>query len=60
MAALREQKIFLSYRRADGGADTGRLSDRLAREFPGGVFMDIDGIPLGTNFVERLTHTRRP
>jgi uncharacterized membrane protein YeaQ/YmgE (transglycosylase-associated protein family) len=50
------RKIFLCYRRDDAGGDTGRLSDRLVREFgDDSIFMDVDGIRLGTNFVKRLT-----
>jgi NitT/TauT family transport system ATP-binding protein len=49
-------KIFLSYRREDSGGHTGRLSDRLVREFgDDSLFMDVDGIPLGEDFVKRLT-----
>ena len=57
MGAMREPaKIFLSYRRSDAGADTGRLSDRLVREFGAdNIFLDFNSIPLGANFVERLT-----
>src|SRR6478672_12895665 len=48
-------RIFVSYRREDGAASAGRLGDRLAREFGGDrVFMDVDSIPLGTDFVKRL------
>ena len=49
-------RIFLSYRREDSAGEAGRLSDRLAQELgSGSVFMDVDGIPLGTDFVKRLT-----
>jgi hypothetical protein len=48
------RKIFLSYRREDSAAAAGRLGDRLTLEFEGAVFMDVDGIPLGTDFVKRL------
>jgi hypothetical protein len=50
------RKIFLSYRREDSAGEAGRLSDRLALELGSdSVFMDVDGIPLGTDFVKRLT-----
>lgn len=46
-------KVFLSYRRDDGAAYAGRLYDRLAAEFgTGQVFMDIDQIEPGEDFVE--------
>src|SRR5262249_41253819 len=44
-------KVFISYRRADSAGYAGRVMDRLDREFGRDlVFMDIDAIPLGTNF----------
>jgi hypothetical protein len=50
------RRIFLSYRREDTAGEAGRLSDRLASELGAdSVFMDVDGIPLGTDFVKRLT-----
>jgi TIR domain len=49
-------RIFLSYRRDDSGGQAGRLSDRLVPEFGrDNLFLDIDSIPLGVNFVKRLT-----
>ena len=51
-AALR---IFLSYRREDSAHQTGRIADRLKREFgDDSLFMDVDGIPLGVDFHKRL------
>jgi hypothetical protein len=51
-------RVFLSYRREDSRADTGRLFDRLSRHFgDANVFMDIDDIDAGENFVEKLTRT---
>ena len=48
-------KIFISYRRDDSAGHTGRLTDRLAGEFGQDLlFMDVDGIPLGMNFVKVL------
>ena len=48
-------KIFLSYRREQAAADAGRLHDLLRRELgPTSVFIDVDNIPLGTNFVKHL------
>src|SRR5262245_10860007 len=48
-------KIFISYRRDDSAGYAGRLMDRLDREFGRDlVFMDVDAIPLGTNFSKVL------
>lgn len=45
--------IFISYRREDTAPYAGRLIDRLAREFSDDqVFMDIDNIEPGDNFVQ--------
>ena len=45
-------KVFISYRRDDSAGSAGRVHDRLEREF-GRVllFIDVDAIPLGVNFV---------
>jgi hypothetical protein len=52
---LQPRKVFLSYRREDSAAAAGRLSDRLVAELgDGNVFMDVDGIALGADFVKRL------
>ena len=46
-------KIFISYRRDDSAAHTGRLYDRLEGHFgQGQVFMDVDAIKPGLDFVE--------
>jgi hypothetical protein len=48
-------KVFISYRRDDSAGHAGRVHDRLARELgPDLLFMDVDGIPLGRNFVKVL------
>src|SRR5258707_13523828 len=48
-------KIFISYRRADSAGYSGRVMDRLDRELGRDlVFMDVDAIPLGTNFTKAL------
>ena len=48
-------KVFISYRRDDTLAFTGRLRDKLAERFgPDQVFMDFDNIPLGSDFREHL------
>ncbi|MDQ6611550.1 MAG: toll/interleukin-1 receptor domain-containing protein [Gemmatimonadota bacterium] len=48
-------KIFLSYRRDDSSGHVGRLHDALARQLgPDAVFMDIDSIAPGADFVQVL------
>ncbi len=48
-------RIFLSYRRADASHATGRIHDRLCDKFnEKDIFFDIDAIPLGTDFVEKI------
>lgn len=50
--------VFLSYRRDDSRADTGRLYDHLSRAFGDqNVFMDVDDISPGDNFVSALETT---
>jgi hypothetical protein len=47
--------IFISYRRDDSAGHAGRVHDRLTAEFGRDrVFMDVDSIPLGSDFVEAL------
>jgi formylglycine-generating enzyme required for sulfatase activity len=48
-------KIFINYRRDDSIAAAGRLHDRLAHAFGRkNLFMDVDNIPVGVDFVEFL------
>lgn len=48
-------KVFLEYRRDDARAYAGRLADRLRSHFGSdAVFMDIEAIQLGVDFVESL------
>src|SRR5262245_29660666 len=48
-------KVFISYRRGDSAGYAGRVMDRLDREFGRDLlFMDVDAIPLGTNFSKVL------
>src|SRR6267154_4326512 len=48
-------KVFISYRRDDSAGSAGRVHDRLEREFGSGLlFMDVDSISLGVNFVKIL------
>jgi TIR domain len=47
--------LFISYRRHDSAGYSGRLHDRLQREFGHNLlFMDVNSIPLGTNFIKVL------
>jgi len=48
-------KVFISYRRGDAAGYAGRVNDRLSRELGHDLlFMDVDAIPLGSNFVKVL------
>src|SRR5262249_27976824 len=48
-------KIFISYRRDDSAGHAGRIHDRLEHEFGRDLlFMDVDAIPLGVNFIRVL------
>jgi hypothetical protein len=47
--------IFISYRRSDDSGAAGRLYDRLEQTFgPQQLFMDVDNIPPGEDFVAVL------
>jgi len=49
------ERIFISYRRDDSAGHAGRAFDRLKTDFGQDVlFMDVDAIPLGANFVRVL------
>src|SRR6478735_2895084 len=48
-------KVFINYRREDSIGTAGRLHDRLAHTFGrNNLFMDVDHIPAGVDFVEYL------
>ena len=48
-----KQGIFISYRRADSQAMTGRINEKLVEQFGAEtVFMDVDNIPPGEDFAE--------
>jgi len=50
--------IFLSYRRADTRLVTGRIRDALAHRFGAeAIFRDVDSIPLGTRFRDKISET---
>ena len=49
----RSATVFLCYRREDTQSTTGRLHDRLVEVYGAErVFMDIDSVPLGADFVD--------
>lgn len=49
-------KIFLSYRRSDTQAITGRIYDRFVQHYGAEqVFMDVDTIPPGVDFRQQIT-----
>jgi hypothetical protein len=51
----KEISIFISYRREDSAYAAGRLFDRLSDHFGADhIFMDIDTIQLGVDFVNRI------
>ena len=48
-------KVFISHRRDDSAGHAGCVRDRLERELGRNLlFMDVDAIPLGTNFSKVL------
>ena len=48
--------IFLSYRRQDSSSDAQRIYERLAERFGDElVFLDVEDIPLGDDFVDSIT-----
>ena len=52
---MTEGRIFISYRRGVDSHVTGRLYDRLRQSFgPERLFMDVDSIPPGVDFVDHL------
>jgi hypothetical protein len=52
----RPLRVFLSYRRDDASGHAGRLYDLLAARYGAErVFMDIDAIPLGSEFAEAIS-----
>jgi TIR domain-containing protein len=47
--------VFISYRRSDSAAITGRIRDRLADYYGAdAIFIDIDSIPLGIDFRQQI------
>jgi hypothetical protein len=50
-------KIFVSYRRADTAAIAGRIYDRLNILFPDSVFLDAQDIEPGIDFIDKIERT---
>jgi hypothetical protein len=50
----RSANIFINYRRDDSAGHSGRLFDGLSDHFPGRLFMDIDTIAPGIDFVDAI------
>lgn len=49
--------IFISYRRADSAAYAGRLYDHVNASFPKQVFLDVETIQPGMDFVQAIRST---
>jgi len=49
-----QPKVFISYRRNDSLAATGRLYDRLNTAYPGMFFRDVSGIGVGVDFAKEI------
>ena len=55
---MAKETIFISYRRQDTAAYAGRIYDRLAAKYgENNVFMDIDRIEPGQDFVDAINHS---
>ena len=55
---MAKETIFISYRRQDTAAYAGRIYDRLAAKYgEDNVFMDIDRIEPGQDFVDAINHS---
>ncbi|MCG6967017.1 MAG: TIR domain-containing protein [Chromatiaceae bacterium] len=53
-----DQTLFVSYRREDSRAITGRICDRLTAHFgKQRVFRDVDSIPVGMDFRDKIRET---
>ena len=52
--------VFLSYRRDGSSGSAGRVFDQLQRHLPQSqIFMDVDSIEPGVDFVQIGTHTQK-
>src|SRR6185295_1424705 len=60
MATLQERpqgrsaNVFINYRREDSAGHAGRVFDALSAHFAGRLFMDVDTLELGVDFVEAI------
>jgi hypothetical protein len=55
VSEARPRRIFLCYRREDTQGEAGRLHDRLSAVYgPEWVFMDVDSVPFGVDFVDHI------
>lgn len=50
----RSANIFINYRREDSAGHAGRLFDALSGHFAGRLFMDVDTLEPGVDFVEAI------
>lgn len=50
----RSANIFINYRREDSAGHSGRLFDALSSHFSGRLFMDVDTLEPGVDFVEAI------
>jgi TonB family protein len=50
----RQSNIFINYRREDSSGHAGRLFDALSGHFAGRLFMDVDTLEPGVDFVEAI------
>lgn len=50
----RTANIFINYRREDSAGHSGRLFDALSSHFAGRLFMDVDTLEPGVDFVEAI------
>jgi hypothetical protein len=50
----RAANIFINYRREDTAGHSGRLFDSLSSHFAGRLFMDVDTLEAGVDFVEAI------
>lgn len=50
----RAANIFINYRREDTAGHAGRLFDALSKPFAGRLFMDVDTLDPGVDFVEAI------
>jgi hypothetical protein len=49
-------KLFINYRRGEDSGFVGRLYDRLVSRYASSqIFLDVDSVPPGSDFVELLT-----